>query len=115
MEVYKQNLIILRDFLIDNKEFVEQHLGMEHYVSIEYTSIGLDCDMGLETKCSLIGWCAHIPGLKEQIADLGNFGEISKTLFGIADGSGPNQYLFGPHNTDSVESAIKRLTKVIDE
>jgi len=115
MDVYKQNLITLRDFVVNNKELVEQHLDMEVYYD-ELTKPGdvSGTAPGCGTSCCLIGWCAHIPGLREQIADLGDFDEIPEALFGMSPMSYEAHYLFGHRNDSYVDSAIKRLSNVID-
>jgi len=114
------NLMILRDFLIDNKELVEQHLDMvSFYKRSGDESIRPDMIHGAvpdcNTTCCLIGWCAHIPEFRSQVKRCESFFKVSEVLFNIGVTNYEFDYLFGTRNDDCVESAIKRLTKVIND
>jgi len=115
--MYRQNLIILRDFIKDNKLRVQRHLKMSEYytrgsVILNPTEvIGKFPQCG--TSCCLIGWCAHIPGLREQITDTTAFFKVSEVLFNMSDAEDVFHHLFGSHNPNNVDNAVKRLDEVI--
>lgn len=122
------NLILLRDWLVENKDNVKLHMM---YYRMESLDSGCSTSFISKTDCGtvgcLLGWAPTVDGLEpvkedymtsyEELGRILNFPRYSKRVFGINLQTSLGDFLFssawtGINNT--AEGAVKRLTYIID-
>ena len=127
LEVTIQNLTILRDSIqatikrsklkLDMREFRARR-NKKYNIVLEAISLNEVNRPTCGTSCCVLGFCPSIPGLEAIKCDVGhngmnylNYSERIFPYFYIQDDNW--EFLFGPHNNNSVESFICRATKTI--
>ena len=105
------NLMILRGYLIKNKENIEKSLDMQYY---------RDTDDMKNYECGSAGCILRhavgIPELRCFVDTILNeiyFNGFALSAFGICLNSSDWDYLFGDGNPNSIKAFIKRLDKYL--